>query len=355
MASWSCAHCSTENRDDARFCRICGAARPAPVARSGRLGGTGPIAPGVTLQSRYKLAREVARGGQGAVFEAVDMHTGRRVALKAVRLEAVAGPQDYTDAAARIQHEAQMLGRLSHPHIVQVVDQFEENGYPYVVMEYVEGQTLARAIASAGGRLPETQAVYVACQLCEALSYLHGQAPPIIFRDVKPENVMVDTFQNVKLIDFGIARRYRPGARSDTQVYGSPGYAAPEQYGSGQTDARSDVFALGVTLHHMVTGYNPATNADPLGNLPSARAMNPAVSGELDAIIQRATRLVPEQRWQTAAEMQQALSACPAARPQSALPGAVASPPATTRACRRCQQMISASAVFCRFCGERQC
>ena len=256
------------------------------------------------------MTREVAKGGQGAVYEATDNRTGRRVAIKAVRLNTIASQQDYTRTIERIQRQAQMLSMLSHPHIVRVLEQFQESGCPYIVMEYLEGQTLAKTIAGFGGRLPEQQVIRIALQLCSALSYLHEQNPPIIFRDVKPENVMVDPAQNVKLIDFGIARRYRFGARSDTQLFGSIGYAAPEQYGTNQSDARTDIYSLGATVLCMLTGFNPAANSNPGGDLPTARSLNPNVTAALDGVISRATRRQPDQRWQTAREMGAALRQC---------------------------------------------
>jgi serine/threonine protein kinase, bacterial len=348
--SWQCNKCSFENRETAQFCRKCGTQRPSVSSVSAQLANTGLLSANTLLQKRYQVINEIAKGGQGAVYAATDKHTGRKVAIKAVRLEAIASPENYTEAVARIRHEADFLARLRHPNIVQVLDQFEENHYPYVVMEYIDGQTLARLVASAGGRLPEPEAVHLIRQLCAALAYLHAQTPPIIFRDMKPQNVMVDAFQNVKLIDFGIARTYRAGAHSDTQVFGSIGFAAPEQYGSEQTDARSDIYSLGVTLHYMVTGYNPAANPDPLGTPPSVRMLNPAISVDLEQIIVRATQFEPADRWQTILELDAVLSK----RPAQARPFSPTTPANCTLTCWNCQKPISATTIYCRQCGARQ-
>ena len=348
--SWLCNKCALENRDTAQFCRRCGTQRPPVTSGSAQLASTGLLSPHATLQKRYEIVNEIAKGGQGAVYAAIDKHTGRKVAIKAVRLETIASPENYTEAVARIQREAEFLARLRHPNIVQVLDQFEERNYPYVVMEYIEGQTLSRLVASLGGKLPEPQAVFIARQLCSALAYLHAQTPPIIFRDMKPQNVMVDDYQNVKLIDFGIARTYRAGAHSDTQVFGSIGFAAPEQYGSEQTDARSDIYSLGVTLHYMLTAFNPASNPDPLGTLPPVRMLNPAVSTDLEQIIARATRFSPSERWQTANELDGVL----AKRPAQTAPRLQKTPATSEPTCWNCHKPISASTVFCRHCGARQ-
>lgn len=267
------------------------------------------LAPGALLQGRYQIASVVAQGGQGTVYKAVDTRTTRDVAVKAVRLEAIATQQEYTEAVQRIAQEAQLLGRLSHPNIVQVIDHFVENGYPFVVMEFVQGSTLEEVVATHGGRLSEPEALFVARQLSSALGYLHSQNPPIIFRDLKPANAMVDAYQTVKLIDFGIARRYKRGAMQDTESFGSMGFAAPEQYGRGQTDARSDIFALGVTLHHLLTGYDPQTH--PMDALPPARSLNPVVSAEVDQLIAKMTDKSPLVRPQVVADVEQMLARQP--------------------------------------------
>lgn len=265
-----------------------------------------PLAPGALLQGRYQIAGVAAQGGQGTVYKAVDARTTRDVAVKAVRLEAIATQQEYTEAVQRIAQEAQLLGRLSHPNIVQVIDHFVENGYPFVVMEFVQGCTLEAAVATSGGRLSEPEALFVARQLCSALGYLHSQNPPIIFRDLKPANVMVDGYQTIKLIDFGIARRYKRGSMQDTESFVSMGYAPPEQFGHGQTDARSDIYAFGVTLHHLLTGYDPSTN--PMDALPPARKLAPTVSAEVEQLIAKMTDKSPLARPQTIAEVEQVLA-----------------------------------------------
>src|SRR5919202_6988563 len=160
-------------------------------------------------------------------------------------------------------------------------------------MEYVPGETLRDVLKAAGGRLPVTQAVDYAGQLCDVLRYLHRRPEPIVFRDLKPGNIMVTPEGELKLIDFGIARLFSPGKSRDTAQFGTPGYAPPEQYG-GQTEPRSDIYSLGVVTHQMLTAHNPC--ASPFA-LPPARAVNPSLSPEIEAALIRATAHDPADRF----------------------------------------------------------
>jgi serine/threonine-protein kinase len=287
-----CISCGHLNTDSARFCGKCGSQQLVPQAQKPDLN--------TVLQGRYRLMREVASGGHGTVYEAIDTRTSQQVAVKAVRLDALVNQKELTEAADRIRQEAALLSQLRHQNIVKVEAYFEEAGRPYLVMEYIEGHTLEQALSSVGGTLSEAQTIYISRQVCAALVYLHMQSPPVIFRDLKPENIMVDAQQNVKLIDFGIARTFKSNARSDTIAFGSEGYAAPEQYGSSQTDQRTDIYALGVMMHHLVTGYVPSNSLP--GQLPPARQINPDVTAELSELITRATQRIPDHRWQTTTE-----------------------------------------------------
>ncbi|MEI2691331.1 MAG: serine/threonine-protein kinase [Anaerolineae bacterium] len=189
-----------------------------------------------------------------------------------------------------------MLACLNHPNLPKVSDYFTEHGKHYIVMEFVEGQTLEDYLSRRGGSVSEAEARGWAAQLCDVLGYLHRQQPPVIFRDLKPANVMLTPQGQLKLIDFGIARFFKAGKPGDTLVMGTPGYAAPEQHGQGQTDARSDVYSLGVLLHHLLTGYDPA--ATPFA-LPPVRQLNPQVSPAMAQVITRAIEVHPAQRFPT--------------------------------------------------------
>ena len=199
-----------------------------------------------------------------------------------------------------------MLASLNHANLARVTDQFQEDERHYMVMEFIEGQTLECMLAQQPGGFPEEQVLLWAEQLCDVLSYLHSQSPPIIYRDIKPANIMIVTgTDNVKLIDFGIARFFKPGQSKDTIQFGTEGYAPPEQYGKMQTDARADVYALGVMLHELLTLYDPATQPF---KLPPARQLNSAVSKRVDAAIAKAVELNKDNRHPSMAAMWEALS-----------------------------------------------
>jgi hypothetical protein len=172
-------------------------------------------------------------------------------------------------------------------------------------MEFVDGQTLEELVVDLGRPLPPDTVLRLGVALCTVLDYLHSRTPPIIFRDLKPGNIMLDRDGAVKLIDFGIARVFTPGKSRDTTNLGTKGYAAPEQYGKGQTDARSDVYALGATLHFLLTGRDPA---DEPFNFPPARRLNPDVSPALEAVVARAVSASAADRWPSAREMRRALT-----------------------------------------------
>ena len=157
-----------------------------------------------------------------------------------------------------------------------------------------------------------------AAQLCDVLGYLHRQSPPVIFRDLKPANVMLTPSGQLKLIDFGIARFFKAGQAGDTLVMGTPGYAAPEQHGTGQTDARSDVYSLGVVLHRMLTLHDPGSTPF---TLPAIHQFNPQVTPEMEQLVARATQIQASQRFQTMAEVRQALAGAPAPTAPATLPG----------------------------------
>jgi serine/threonine protein kinase len=184
------------------------------------------------------------------------------------------------------------------------MDYFEDGGKHYLVMDYIEGQTLDELLEGRSEPFPEAQITDWAHQLCGVLEYLHNQPQPIIFRDLKPGNIMVDNNDQVQLIDFGIARLFKPGKNRDTASFGTTGYAPPEQYGRGQTDPRSDIYALGATLHHLVTLRDPG---DEPFKFPAPNTINPALSSELNDAITKAVAQEPDRRWSSAANFARAL------------------------------------------------
>lgn len=275
-----------------------------------------PLAVGQTLQNRYRILGLLGQGGMGAVYLAADTRLGgKTIAIKEMSDASLSTIQQRQQAIDAFRQEAQMLALLNHPNLPKVTDYFTENGKHYIVMEFVEGETLEDYLGRRGQQVSETEARGWAAQLCDVLGYLHRQNPPVIFRDLKPANVMLTPQGQLKLIDFGIARFFKAGKPGDTLVMGTPGYAAPEQHGKGQTDGRSDVYSLGVLLHHVLTGHDPA--ATPFA-LPPVRQLNPQVSAAMAQAITRSTEMQPAQRFPTVDALCQALAsggAGPAASP----------------------------------------
>ncbi|UHA73102.1 serine/threonine protein kinase [Paenibacillus sp. 481] len=202
---------------------------------------------GKLLHGRYRIEHCIGAGGMSTVYLAHDERLmGKRWAVK------ISKPSP--NEVSHLMHEARLLTALRHPNLPLIVDLFppDEYGLAYMVMEYVEGESLAETMKR--GPVPFAKALHYGIQLCNALSYLHRQQPPIVFRDVKPSNVMITWQDDVKLIDFGIARNVKEGAVADTVKLGTIGFAAPEQYTGDQSDARTDLYGIGALLSHMLTG-----------------------------------------------------------------------------------------------------
>jgi len=288
------------------------------------------LPPNAVLQGRYAILQKLGQGGFGAVYKVVDQRLAGSVwAIKEMSDAALHDPAEKAQAVAAFQQEAQLLARLVHPNIPRVTDYFAESSRHYIVMEYVPGETLEDRLVRQQMPCSEQEVRRWAEQLCDVLAYLHSQSPPIVFRDLKPGNIMLTPQGQIKLIDFGIARLFKPGRTSDTQVIGTPGFASPEQYGRGQTDGRSDVYSLGVTLHHLLTLYDP-TNAP--FQLPSVRQLQPMVSAQMEQVIARATQQNLQQRFQSVGEMKQALTVgAPLNLPRAPATLTATLPPATAR------------------------
>ena len=261
--------------------------------------------PGNSLQNRYHIQRILGSGGFATVYLAEDSRLrGRQVAIKEFTPSQLPTAEQVW-ASQSFQQEASVLARLSHPGIANVTDFFTSSGMEYLVIEYVHGETLTQAWQRVPGhRFSESQVLEWARQLCVILNYLHEQTPPIIFRDLKPDNIMVQPDGQLKVIDFGIVRYFKPGQTRDTQAMGTPGYASPEQYGQGQTDARSDIYSLAAVMHQLLTGHDPGQT--PM-TLPDITAVNPQISSQTAAAIQQALQINPNQRFNSIAEFAAAL------------------------------------------------
>jgi hypothetical protein len=336
-----------------------------------------PLAIGTVLKNQYRIVRLVGGGGMAWVYQVEELPpgSGKLWALKELRPQT----QDKTEqAVARglFEQEAKLLRELDHVNIPKIADFFEENSRACLVMEFIWGESLEKRLKAANAPLLETDVLHWAIQLCDALQYLHTRRPPIIFRDMKPSNAMVTNTGLVKLIDFGIARTYKAGKKRDTVAMGSENYAAPEQWGKGQTDARSDVYGLGATMYHLLANMAPTPAFLPSEPLPLGN-YNGAVSKKTITIIERAMARERNGRFQTSVEMREALVAAlpgpyvvprPAAeavqpapkvradpRPQAApraapKPSRKPSPPA--RACPACGRANRGGALFCVGCGH---
>lgn len=268
---------------------------------------TQPLAIGTVLKNQYRIIRLVGGGGMAWVYQVEEMPpgSGRIWALKELRPQT----QDKAErATARklFEQEARLLRTLDHVNIPTIADFFEESGRACLVMEFIFGESLEKRLQKANAPLLETDVLKWAVQLTEALNYLHHRQPPIIFRDMKPSNVMVTNTGLVKLIDFGIARTYKVGKKRDTVAMGSENYAAPEQWGKGQTDARSDVYALGATMYHLLANMAPTPAFLPSEPLPLGN-YNGAISKKTIKLIDKAMNRDRERRFQSALEMRQAL------------------------------------------------
>jgi len=211
------------------------------------------------FQERYFIMSKVGAGGFGSVYKAMDRQSGDRlVAIKEVRLLGL-HPQAMIEATSAFQREVSVLSHLDHPHLPRLYEHFQTPGHWYLIMDFIAGETLEEYQSKAPNRrLLLSEVLNIGIQLCTVLHYLHSQQPAIVFRDLKPANIMRTSTGQLYLIDFGIARYFKPGQAKDTVALGSPGYAAPEQYGKAQTTPRADIYSLGAVLHQLLTTRDPS-------------------------------------------------------------------------------------------------
>ena len=217
----------------------------------------GTLHPGFLLADRYRIISEIGQGGFATVYKAQDLDRRKVVAIKQITLSQLS-PQEMIEVTDSYNREIMYLSRLRHEHLPLIYDHFTDPEHWYVVMDYIEGETLDDLLAKARhGRFPVAKVLSIGITLCKVLQYLHTRSPSIIFRDVKPANIMMTGKGRLYLIDFGIARQYRPEQAKDTGPLGSPGYAAPEQYGKAQSTMQTDIYGLGATLQTLLTGKEP--------------------------------------------------------------------------------------------------
>lgn len=302
-----------------------GVAAPRSERPLGRGGARLPE--GTILQGRYRITGLLGVGGMSVVYRALDLRFANVERVCAIKEMFDAGGNERTRRLrlANFEREAGLLAVLSHPLIPKIYDFFSEHDRVYLVQEFVPGRNLEALLAETPGGFVEDEVIGWGTQVCDVLTYLHGQRPhPIIFRDLKPSNMMVRDDRTLMLIDFGIARTFQRLQRGT--MIGTEGYAPPEQY-RGHADPRVDIYALGATLHHLATGSDPRYETPFTFAQRPPRALNPRLSAAFEQVILKAVAYAPEERYATVAEFKAALLEC-----QQPVAGAVASEPAPRRA-----------------------
>lgn len=253
---------------------------------------------GQVIDDKYEILKQIGRGGTSRVYLAMDKRLNKQWAVKEIKKN----QQDSKlkrDVEAAIA-EADMIKELDHPTIVRIVDIIDDEDVIYIIEDYIEGESLSSVLEKEGAQ-PQELVIEWAIQLCKALDYLHTRKKPIIYRDMKPANIMLKPDGSIRLIDFGIAREFKDEKAGDTEYMGTRGYAAPEQFGGrGQTDSRTDIYCLGVTLYHLLTGKNPS---EPPYEIYPIRHWNPKLSAGIEHIVSKCTKINPQLRYQNCDEL----------------------------------------------------
>ncbi|MBP9000421.1 MAG: PQQ-binding-like beta-propeller repeat protein, partial [Bacteroidales bacterium] len=262
---------------------------------------------GDVLAGRYQIQDVIGIGGMGSVYRARDLHFPNANKVVAVKEMVIPSAEIsvINGIVKNFEREANILVTLSHPSIPKIFDYFTIKERSYLVLEYIHGKDLEAVLNSVKGFFPEDQLIIWAIELCDVLSFLHNHRPePIIFRDVKPSNIMINQQGHVVLIDFGIAKNFKTGQKGT--MIGTEGYSPPEQY-RGEATHLADIYALGATLHHLLTRRDPRIEPPFTFNERPIRSINPAVSDGFEAVVMRSLQYDPQKRYQTADEMREAL------------------------------------------------
>ncbi|MEQ8189492.1 MAG: protein kinase [Candidatus Eremiobacterota bacterium] len=314
-----CPECHTDNSNDEIYCRDCGfnftedkitssgqsmARQTAPDGKTDLLGNPLMVLPsGTVLKGRYKV-NYLTAGGMGAIYVATEDTSPRKYAIKEAYSVIQKTRDDFIIALTK---ERETLIRLDHPGIVKTKDFFQEYDACYLVMEYIEGKSLENFQQDISQKdINQEQVIEYGIKLSEILTYIHSLKPPIIYRDLKPSNIIITPEGDIKLIDFGIARVFKEEALKDTMPFGTHGFAAPEQYGTSQTDIRSDIYSMGATLHYLLTSRDPRESQN-LFVFPPVRNLNSDVYPELEEIVSKALQIDQDKRYSSAEEMSEAL------------------------------------------------
>ena len=256
---------------------------------------------GSIVDGKYKILNKIGQGGMSVVYLAMNERANKQWAIKEVRKD---GVQNFEVVKQGLIAETDLLKKLNHPNLPSIIDVIDGDGTFLIVMDYIEGKSLSSILKEYGAQSQE-DVIDWSKQMCDVLGYLHSRQPPIIYRDMKPANIMLKPDGKVMLIDFGTAREFKEKSVADTTCLGTQGYAAPEQYGGhGQTDARTDIYCLGATMYHLLTGHNPS---EPPYEMYPIRYWNPELSSGLEEIVLKCTQRNPKDRYQSCAELMYAL------------------------------------------------
>jgi serine/threonine-protein kinase len=339
----------------------------APSAENeGKTSGLKPLIAGIVLNSRYEIVRKIGGGGMGAVYLAHDRNLGgvERAVKEMVQTSIEEDRQ--SKAIEDFKRESMILSSLDHPSIPAIYDYFfdERESRFYLVMKYISGGDLAsRLRAERSGRFDERNVCEWALQILDVLDYLHSLPTTIVYRDLKPSNIMVDDKTGrVMIIDFGIARSIDQGREQGVTAVGTMGYAPPELF-SGNVEPRSDIYSLGSTMFHLLTGADPQNNPLLIFDFqknPRPRQINPQLSDQIERTLMRAVEYNADARFSSAAEMQKALTShLENLAKGSVTYGVIEIPEAVSLAnqhvfCGFCGQRIVATDLFCAFCGAKQ-
>ncbi|MBL8191276.1 MAG: protein kinase [Acidobacteria bacterium] len=377
-----CPECGAQTTAGDPYCGECGAWQDTPInfavapaspARTGVMSMTASgntptgiqLAQGTLLADRYKIIKRIGGGGMGSVYLAEDQNLANRPVAVKEMIEMFADESSRLKAIEDFKRESELLAKLDHPSIPTIYQYFfdKERGRYYLVMKYIDGGDLAARQRVSGGRVDELTVTKWAVDTCDVLDYIHSQDPPIIYRDLKPANLMIDSRTNrVMLVDFGIARFVAATQKGVTAI-GTMGYAPPELF-AGNVEKRSDIYSLGATMFHLLTGHDPQDN--PLlifdfAKNPKPRQIVPDISPEMEEMICRAVEHKPENRFPSAKAFGQELQSH-LRYMQEGRRGAVAVANlyetsqsfGPVNVCVNCGHELATDDVFCAYCGTRQ-
>ncbi len=328
------------------------------------------LAPGTLLVDRYKITRRIGGGGMGSVYLAEDLNLASRPIAVKEMIEMFADESARVKAIEDFRREAELLACLDHPSIPTIYQYFFDSnrGRYYLVMKYIDGGDLATRQRLSGGKIDELTVTKWAIDTCDVLDYIHSREPePIIYRDLKPANLMIDGRTNrIMLVDFGIARFVAPKQKGVTAI-GTMGYAPPELF-AGQVEKRSDIYSLGATMFHLLTGQDPQDNPLLIFDFtknPKPRQINPDITPEMEELICRAVEHKPENRFPSAAAFGERLKdhlrflqeGIRSGRMEVVAPSQSETPPQNIGplfTCVNCGRELARDDVFCAYCGTRQ-